>query len=235
MGKRLAFLFSVTSLVAVLATDATAQPEIDTHWMANLRGGMSNFGFLWWRDAGLRQFEQRGGIPNIRRAYPERERVVGVWTGRETERLRRSVQLHKPRQTRVTRRVNPTVSTSTARLISITSLWMRPSTAACRSATTVGLAVMAGSDWGFLVNSHGEGVVNGRPTELDLERAIKGEDLFGVVGAKYTYRFNNDMVLILDYRAELGFVDIDATDLASGFKNYANIFTIGVGIPILTE
>ena len=228
MGKRLGFLFIFTTLLSA-AVPVMAQPEVDTHWMLDFRGGWCNSQLT--GSERLSAGDSRNGLAFELSAELVLNKNVSWEFGLGVKQKGESGMFNSSASQ------NPGSPDEDLDFTGDVDLGYLTFDIIVNAGMPVGYSGWAGLFGGIglgnLVNAQAVGTLNGQDADLDLEGVFKGQDFYGILGASYKYRFNNNVQLLIDYRAEIGLVDIDDTALQSGTYTFANIFMIGVGIPIL--
>jgi len=229
MGKRIGVLVVTMAVMALVVGGACAQPDVETHWMANLRLGYSHADVF--SGESLMKGDSRRGMS----ALLSTELVLNETFGWEFG--VGFVQKGAKGRLNSSAALDPDSPDQELDFVGTMKLGYVTLDMLFNAFMPVGyngkLRACGGIGLGFLVNAQAEGTLNDRPAEIDLDRLLKGQDFFGIVGVGYTYTFNNDIALMLDFRSEIGFVSIDDSNLDSGLKNISYQGLVGVGIPIL--
>ncbi len=89
-----------------------------------------------------------------------------------------------------------------------------------------------GVSLGTLLKAEATGTANGYPVEVDLEDELSSVDWAGIVGAGFTYSLSNVTVFV-DVMAEIGFANINDTDVESSLSTRAYYTIVGVTIPLI--
>jgi len=229
MGKWFSSAIIVASFVAIASGEVRAQPEVDTHWMGNFRFGYSNAQF--YGGEALMRGDARNGIAAMISGELVLNENIGWEFGVGMVQKGVQGQLNASAAADPDDPVDEDLDFDGDIKLGYVTLNVQ-----VNGYLPVGysgkLRGYGGMGLGLIVNSQAIGTLNSQPVELDLDDAVKGEDLYGVVGAGYSYAFSNRMELLIDFRVEIGLVSIDDTALDSGVKNTSYQGLIGLGIPI---